>query len=122
MVPCVEDNHPDHQAVYAATRRAVTAVAPATLVLAYPVWSWHEAPWFIGSPSRDRPRLALWALRLATVGRSVRIPTGPHLAAKKAAIAAYVTQTTNFTGEDSWSYLSAEFQSAFLGEAEVFLP
>lgn len=122
MFPCAEDNHPDHQAVYAAACRAVAAVAPGTLMLAYPVWSWHEAPWFLGSGVRHRARLMLWAARLATAGGTWRIPTGPHLAAKRAAVAAYVSQTTNLTGEDTWSFLSAEFQSAFLGRAEVFVP
>jgi LmbE family N-acetylglucosaminyl deacetylase len=122
MFPCAQDSHPDHQALHAAARRAVAAVAPASLMLAYPVWSWHEAPWFLGSAARHRPGLVLWALRHAAGTRLVRIPAGPHLAAKKAAVAAYVTQTTNFTGEDSWSHLSAEFQSAFLHPAEVFVP
>src|SRR5205085_706847 len=44
MVPCRQDNHPDHRAVHTAARLAVAAVAPGTLLLAYPVWSWHEAP------------------------------------------------------------------------------
>jgi LmbE family N-acetylglucosaminyl deacetylase len=122
MFPCVEDSHPDHQELHAAARRAVASVAPSTRMLAYPVWSWHEAPWFLGSPWRHRARLMLWALRHAAADRLVRIPTGPHLAAKKAAVAAHVTQTTNFTGEDSWSHLSAEFQAAFLHRAEVFVP
>jgi LmbE family N-acetylglucosaminyl deacetylase len=122
LFPCAEDSHPDHQAVHAAARRAVAAVAPGTLMLAYPVWSWHEAPWFLGSAVRHRARLMLWAARLATSGHTWRIPTGPHLAAKEAAVAAYVSQTTNLTGEDTWSYLSAEFQAAFLQRAEVFVP
>ena len=122
MVPCMQDRHPDHQELHAAARRAVASVAPDTRMLAYPVWSWHEAPWLLGTPWRHRPRLLLWAVRHAANGRLLRIPAGPHLAAKEAAVAAYVTQTTNFTGEDSWSHLSAEFQSAFLQGAEVFVP
>lgn len=122
MFPCAQDSHPDHRALHAAARRAVAAAWPSARMLAYPVWSWHEAPWFLDSPARHRPKLFLWAFVRAVVTGFVRIQTDEFLAVKRAAMAAHVSQTTNLTGEASWSFLSPAFQAAFLQRAEIFVP
>jgi hypothetical protein len=50
------------------------------------------------------------------------VPTAVHLAAKRRAIGAYVSQTTNLTGEPGWSFLPDRFVRMFLGPDELFLP
>jgi LmbE family N-acetylglucosaminyl deacetylase len=118
LVPCAQDHHPDHRALHDA---AVTAdVAP--VLLAYPVWTWHSAPFFLEAPAAARPRLWVWAARQTGPAGWWRVPTGPYLGRKRQAVAAYVSQTTNYTGEPGWSFLPPRFTGLFLGTDEVFLP
>jgi LmbE family N-acetylglucosaminyl deacetylase len=63
-----------------------------------------------------------WSARQLLVGGWIRVACGPHLAVKRRALAAYASQTTNLTGEASWSYLSPEFVSLFLQPTELFQP
>ncbi|MFC7527331.1 PIG-L deacetylase family protein [Actinoplanes sp. GCM10030250] len=122
LVPAVQDDHPDHRAVHHATLRALDAAGHRCLVLAYPVWAWHSGPWFLDTPAAERPALCAWAVRQAVRGGWWRVPCGPYLRDKEAAIRAYASQTTNLTGEPSWSYLDADFLAAFREPEELFLP
>ncbi|MFI5843982.1 PIG-L deacetylase family protein [Catenuloplanes sp. NPDC051500] len=114
LLPCAQDEHPDHRALHHA---GVAAGPPRAL--AYPVWAWYAAPLFPAAAHPDRLRLWAWA---AARSGWLRVPTGPYLAAKRAAIAAYPSQTTNLTGEPGWSHLEPRFVSAFLGPHELFRP
>jgi LmbE family N-acetylglucosaminyl deacetylase len=119
LVPCARDEHPDHRAVHDAAVRAVAASAGPCLLVGYPIWAWANAPWFLDAA----PAAGLWwSARQLAGGGWLRVGCGPHLVAKRAAIAAYVSQTTNLTGEASWRRLSPEFVSLFLQPAEVFQP
>jgi len=121
LVPCAQDDHPDHQALHEAAVRAVRGRPDPCLVLGYPVWTWLHGPWFISVPARRRLPLVAWSLRQAAAGRWLRVPSGVHLHAKRAALAAHASQTTDLTGEPSWSYLRPEDCAAFLQPAELFL-
>ncbi len=121
FVPCAKDDHPDHQAVHQALLAALSGLPRVPLILAYPIWTWAQAPWFVSASGRRLPLLA-WAARQLVAGRWLWLPAAQFLPAKRAALAEYVSQTTNLTGEPTWSYLSAEFCSLFLRPVEVFLP
>jgi LmbE family N-acetylglucosaminyl deacetylase len=121
LVPCVQDHHPDHQALHLALLRAMRAdPARRGLVLAYPVWTWIAAPWFLDS----RPRLPLlaWSVRQLAAVRWLRVCSHAQLPAKRAALAAYASQLTNLTGEPTWRYLSPAQVALFLHSHELFLP
>jgi LmbE family N-acetylglucosaminyl deacetylase/glycosyltransferase involved in cell wall biosynthesis len=122
LVPCVQDEHPDHRAVHLAAVRAAGSLPRPPAVLAYPLWTWAHAPWFGAAGWRRRLPLLAWSLRQVAAGGWVRVASAEHLAAKRAALRAYASQTSNLTGEPSWSHLSAEFCALFLQPAEVFLP
>jgi LmbE family N-acetylglucosaminyl deacetylase len=118
LLPCAQDQHPDHRALHDAGR----AAGGAPTLLGYPVWTWYSAPFFVEAPAAARPRLWAWAARQTRSTAWWRVPTGPHLTAKRAAVAAYVSQTTNYTGEQGWSFLPPRFVALFLGADELFLP
>jgi LmbE family N-acetylglucosaminyl deacetylase len=147
LTTCAQDQHPDHRALHDATVAAVAsstaaptsvasskAVAPGSdvpLVLGYPVWTWYSAPFFLEAPAKARARLWWWAIRQTVASRTApapgrqpdewwRVPTGPHLSAKRRAVAAYVSQTTAFTGEPGWSFLPPRFVALFEGPDELF--
>jgi LmbE family N-acetylglucosaminyl deacetylase len=122
LVPCAQDDHTDHRASHLALAQAVRRTPGDYLVLAYPIWAWRNGPWFPGVGVGRRLRLQAWSVRQATAGRWVRVPAGPHLAAKRVALAEHASQTTNLTGEPSWSYLHAEDCALFLQDSEIFLP
>jgi LmbE family N-acetylglucosaminyl deacetylase len=121
LMPCAQDQHVDHAALHLAARRAAVAL-PAVQLLSYPVWTWIRGPWFLDAPALHRPALLGWAIRQASIGRWVRVGTGGHLTAKRTALGAYASQTTNYTGEPTWSYLPPEYLSLFLRADELFLP
>lgn len=122
LIPTVQDVHPDHRAVYQATLQAVDAVGHHCLVLAYPIWAWYSGPWFLDAPPAHRPRLWAWAARQAARGGWWQVPCGSYLRDKGAALSVYESQTTNLTGEPSWSHMGPDFLDAFLAPAELFLP
>ena len=124
FVTCLQDHHPDHRALHRALRLALAGPAPGghrPEVLAYPIWAWTSGPWFLAAAG-DRLPLVSWSLRQLLHPGWVRIPAGNHLATKRSAIQAYASQTTNLTGEPTWSYLPATTVSLFLQPAEMFLP
>jgi len=122
LTPCVQDPHPDHAAVHRATVAAVQSTPVRPKLLAYPVWTWHAAPFFRGSPLTERLWLQAWAARQLWSEPWLRIPAGAYAERKGEAVAAYRSQTTNLTGEPSWSHLPAAFIQLFLGPDEMFLP
>jgi LmbE family N-acetylglucosaminyl deacetylase len=119
LAPCAQDQHPDHRAVYRAAVQAVGGQTGPCLLVGYPVWTWAHAPWFLGAAEPGR---WAWSVRQLLVGDWIRVGCGPHLAVKRRALAAYASQTTNLTGEASWSYLSPAFVSLFLQSTELFQP
>jgi LmbE family N-acetylglucosaminyl deacetylase len=121
LAPCAQDGHPDHRSVSDAAVRAVLVQPEPCLLVAYPVWAWVHAPWFIGAPGTvEWGRRLVWSARQLVLGDWVRVGCDRYLAAKRAAVAAYASQTTNLTGEEKWSHLSPEFSSLFLQPAEIF--
>jgi LmbE family N-acetylglucosaminyl deacetylase len=132
LVPCAEDEHPDHRAVYRAAVRAVDGQPEPCLLIGYPVWTWAHAPWFVDAAApcgwhgwlgrRGWLGRLGWSAYQLLVGGWIRVGCGPYLGAKRTAVAAYASQTTNLTGEASWRHLSPEFVSLFLQPAEVFRP
>lgn len=126
LVTCAQDDHPDHEALHhallLALRRLPAGGPPAPAVLAYPVWTWMNGPWFAAAEPGRRRGLLAWAMRQLGAKGWVEVPCGPHLRAKQSAVAAYASQTTNLTGEPSWSYLPPESVSLFLQPSEIFLP
>jgi len=122
LLPCAQDDHPDHRAMHLAGLQAVRTLPRPPEVLGYPVWTWAQAPWFGAAGWRRRLPLLVWSVRQVAAGRWVRVASAEHLDAKRAALLAYTSQTTNLTGEASWSHLPAEFCALFLQPAELFQP
>jgi LmbE family N-acetylglucosaminyl deacetylase len=123
LVPCEQDEHPDHRAVYTATVRAVHGYPGPCLLLAYPIWAWAQGPWFLDTARWGAwPGRVAWSARQLVAGGWLRVGCGPYLAAKRAAVAAYPSQLTNITGERSWRRLAPEFVSLFLRPVELFQP
>ena len=123
LVTSALDWHVDHRALAEVARRAVGAGGPR--LLEYPVWAWADGPW------SDRPGRTAWQaaaallaepVRTARAARPVRVAAGPEqLACKRAALAAYASQTTNLTGEPEWAVMDEGFLEDFLQPQELFL-
>lgn len=120
LVPSGQDDHPDHCALHAAAVRAISTMSAPYLVLRYPIWAWANGPWFLDAPAGRRAALLGWAACQLAGRNWVRVACGPHMSTKRAALAAYASQLTNLTGEQSWSHLPAEFVSLFLQPYEMF--
>jgi LmbE family N-acetylglucosaminyl deacetylase len=91
-------------------------------VVAYPVWAWARGPWFLDVPMPTRLSLLAWAGRQMVFGNpSVSVSTAGYLDAKRAALCAHASQTTNLTGEPTWQYLHPDFCALFLRKAEIFI-
>lgn len=122
LTTCAADWHLDHQAVSAATREAVAVARRVPRLLEFPIWFWVDGPWTIDPGGRQR----IWPylrdpVRAGRI-RTVAVQTGDHLAAKRAAVGEYRSQTTNITGEPGWAVMDDELLSLFLGGVEIFLP
>jgi LmbE family N-acetylglucosaminyl deacetylase len=117
------DWHPDHRSLASAAERAVRR-RPGPRLLEYPVWGWADGPWS-NTPGRSAPRAAYDLLvepittLLGARPVTVRTDSGP-LERKRSALAAYLSQTTNLTGEDHWAVMTAEFLDQFLQPREVY--
>lgn len=125
LVTCEHDWHVDHQGLNLALRLALARGADVAAA-AYPVWWWADGPWTVGPPEQSLPATALrfiaaplGALRTA---RPQRVATGRFLEVKRAALAAYRSQTTNLTGEPDWAVMSTDFLEQFLGSSEISFP
>jgi LmbE family N-acetylglucosaminyl deacetylase/O-antigen/teichoic acid export membrane protein len=123
LIPAAQDLLADHVAAHRVALRVALDAGLGRCVLAYPVWAWTEGPWFLGAPRGDRAATTWWAFGLLfSARRPVSVSTAGHLAAKRRAIAAHTSQTTNLTGEPDWSWLRPAWCGLFLRDVEVFLP
>jgi LmbE family N-acetylglucosaminyl deacetylase len=124
LVPSVHDDHPDHRGLHHALLRAVADGLPVACdIFAYPVWAWAQGPWFFHVAARERAKPVLWALRCAFGrARPLLVRTDGVSNAKREAMQAHATQTTNYTGEPTWNWLRPEFCDLFAMPAEVLFP
>jgi len=123
LIPCAQDDHQDHRTVHRALRQAVRDTGLACSIVAYPVGAWMHGPWFVNVPPRTQLRLLGWAAgQLLSRRRPVAVSTDGHLDAKRAALRAHASQTTNLTGEPTWTYFRPFDCALFLRDAELFLP
>ena len=125
LVASGNDWHPDHQALSRSARAAVESCGRPVALFEYPVWHWAEGPWLRRGP-RSRPEklrdLVADPWTSLTGRRPHLVATGEHLAAKRQALRAYRSQTTNLTGEATWAVMDEGFLAQFLGPHEIFLP
>ena len=121
LVTCGRDWHPDHRALCEAVE-ASAAVAGGRRWLQYPVWYWADGPWYPRSAVRGQQRLREWLTDpFASLPAAVEVVrTEHHVRAKRAALAAYRTQTTKLTGERSWATFERRFVASLVGPTEVF--
>jgi LmbE family N-acetylglucosaminyl deacetylase len=100
------DAHPDHRALANAARELICCRGPNLPDLyEYPIWFWDPLAWRHGR---------LRSLQVRTV------QTHDFLARKRAAIAAYSSQMTKLTGEETWMTFSDRFLRQFLQPEEIF--
>ena len=116
------DWHVDHRAVSAATAAAVRAARRRPRVLEFPIWFWADGPWVPGLDGRGPIRRYLGDPVRAGRLRTVSVRTDEYLAAKRAALAQYRSQTTNLTGEHNWAVMDDDLLSLFLAPVELFVP
>jgi LmbE family N-acetylglucosaminyl deacetylase len=122
LTPSAIDGHPDHRALNAATLRAVAALGRAIPVYEYPVWFWDPRSWVdFDAPAWAKAAQLLYR-PLALLGRARPrlVAAGPFVERKRAAIAAYRSQTVNITGEPGWPVLDPAFLERFLNSEEIF--
>jgi len=121
FLPSHRDGHIDH-AVCNEVGRGVLAGAGTVACYEYPIWFWDASSW-------TRPGTPAWRKAVDVVAgppsmlrhRAVyRLPLGPHAAAKAAAVTAYRSQTTQFTGEPDWATFDRRFLRNFLDHDELF--
>jgi len=118
---CDRDWHIDHRAVSRATRTAAAAEGRDE-IFEFPIWWWIDGPRY---PRPGRSRLARLAHLVGASFESV-VSTQPvafdarlHLASKRSAIAEYVSQVTNMTGEADWYVMEQDLLELFLGSREI---
>jgi LmbE family N-acetylglucosaminyl deacetylase len=105
MVTWAHDPHCDHQAAHAMAQAAARQAG--VRLQAYPVWG-HRLP-----PDHPVPEGA---------PRGGRLPIGPHLPAKRRAIAAHRSQTTPMIDDDPEAFcLDAGMLARFDRPFEIFL-
>jgi len=91
FIPSSYDAHPDHQAVYEATTKAIRISGTRAAVFAYPLWFWaRETWWNFGGESRTdralhRVRILMAGLRL----RPVKVNSSLFVEAKRTAMENY---------------------------------
>lgn len=120
LTTSARDWHEDHQTVAHLARGFGLAV------LEFPIWWWADGPWNRHEPGRGMPQrllhLAVEPMQASVAGPVLAVETGGFLDQKRAAIAAYRSQTTNLTGEADWAVLDDAWTGRFLGRREVFFP
>ncbi len=133
------DYHPDHKAVNGIVRHLLRGRSSLVRAAEYPVWYLYDGPWptsaraLAGRPTVGDVAAPPGGLRrawdrvsepLASIARlrPFKVVCGPYLATKRDAVAAYRSQTSNFTGEEEWSFLGEDFVSVFLQPEELFFP
>jgi LmbE family N-acetylglucosaminyl deacetylase len=140
LVNSTLDYHPDHKAMHRIACDVVSTGHYRGRVAEYPIWYLFDGPWAATAetlserPTHDgadaqphSPIREMWEWVKAPVAslarlRPVTVDTEPFLDRKRTAIAAYRSQVTNYTGEESWTYLHDNFVSLFLQPRELFFP
>lgn len=122
FVPSAIDRLEDHREVHAAAVHAAGRAPGRPDVYEYPIWMWDPQAWI----DRDAPALRKAAqlvgrppAALARL-RPVHVAVGAALDAKRTAMAAYRSQLTNLTGEDTWATMDPRFLERFLDGRELF--
>ena len=123
-----EDNT-DHIETNHIVRRAVERVNRPVVLLEYPVWLWHGWPWTEGGASHSSGKLRGVLRRIRDVTEIVlacqaRMDVRNVLDCKRAALAAYRSQTQRLSGDPGWPVLSdvahGEFLRRLQTEIEIF--
>ena len=144
LVNSALDYHPDHRAMNRLVHELLADGRIHGDVWEYPIWYLFDGPWPTGDRTlAERPTVdddnrgseragaSPWRRRWHYVSdpvtsivrlRPAAVTCGPHLDGKRAAIAAYRSQVTNLTGEDSWTYLHDNFVSLFVQPKELVFP
>ncbi|HEY8338503.1 MAG TPA: PIG-L deacetylase family protein [Egibacteraceae bacterium] len=126
LVTCEHDWHVDHQGLNLALRRALRRGGVEVAAAAYPVWWWADGPWTDSPPGSGLPararRFVAAPLSALRGPRPQRVTTGRFLEVKRAALAAYRSQTSNLTGEPDWAVMSPQLLQQFLGSSEISFP
>jgi len=122
LVTAARDGHPDHRALNRATYKAVEDW-PAVQLLEYPIWFWHPSSWVSrqNSPVRQGSDLLIRPMSELYHMRRYRVDATLYLDRKKEAMAAYLSQVTNLTGEPNWSTMAPWMLSNFTQPYEIFL-
>lgn len=125
LVVSGRDHHPDHQALNRAAHEVLRDHPEVRRVAEYPVWYWMDGPWLeLSARSTVGKAAHLLAEPLVTlVGtRPETVVAESFLTQKRAALAAYRSQTTNLTGEPQWPVMDAAMLAPFLEGRELFWP
>ena len=140
LVNSALDYHPDHRAMNRLVTQLVDTGGYRGPVAEYPIWYLFDGPWTTSDDTlADRPSVDASATQArskvrqawdwvwdpaASVARlsTATVTAERYLDRKRAAIAAYRSQVTNYTGEESWEYLHDNFVSLFLRPKEPFFP
>ncbi len=105
LVTWARDAHCDHAAAAAIARLARDRI-PTIRLLEYPVWGWALPP----------------AMEVGGAPRGFRLDIAPQVDAKRAAVAAHRSQTTNLIDDDPGGFrLDPEIISRFARPFEIYL-
>jgi LmbE family N-acetylglucosaminyl deacetylase len=126
LVTCLLDEHPDHRVASRVIRGLMAAGRIRCRVAEYPISFWAEGHWLHRNKDLPVPR-RLWNSVRDLIRDSHRlqpevVSTEGWLEAKQCAISAHQSQTTNLTGEVTWTYLEESFLANFLTPYEIFFP
>lgn len=130
FIPYRRDGHPDHDATNAIVCTALRR-GPARFVNEYPVWCWNRWP-LTGraAPGRGRNplrrlRRRLQGVRLLFASFRTRVPVAAALDAKRAALAAHLSQTTRLVPDARWLRLQeiegGDWLRCFFQRYELFM-
>ena len=109
------DPHCDHAASFAIAAAAARAMGADTRLYAYPVWGMAYAHPIPGFPLPPGPRLP-------TPPRGMRLAVGPHLEAKRRAVAAHRSQVSALIEDDPGGFrLPPEALALAFRPQELFL-
>jgi LmbE family N-acetylglucosaminyl deacetylase len=125
LVPSGRDWHPEHRIVHDSTLEACRRAGFDGTIREYPVWYWNDGPSRLPPMASPWSRLsALLRFRrlVAATPRAWTVSTAGYQDLKRTALAAYRTQTTNYTGEASWQPFPPGWLEQFVTGPEVFWP
>ncbi len=119
------DWHDDHRVTSEIVREIHPSMRLGTELAEFPIWWWADGPWPMRPPGASVPvrafRLVADPFRALGGARPRAVATDGFLDRKRAAIAAYASQTTNLTGEPDWAVLDPAWIEQFCGPVELFL-